>query len=225
MDEAPAPAETPERSRHRWIALMVLAACCGLSGYLFTGDSRKATAVAALVAVVFVLLLTVVPKGVDRRRSPAYFYLVGLGVLVAPLVMLKTGSNRTPWNDLQHLYRATGPPPAGMDGGHEVVLVEPVDELLVKPYSFKRATVSFTDAGVYLGLARPMSLVYDPLWVPLTAISACAPSGLDTMYTSLALRGHPAKIEVVDASEDVLRWCRKHGIGTGQAPEPEGLSD
>jgi hypothetical protein len=209
-------AETPARVRNRWLAAFAIAACYGLGAFMVTGDSAKGAGICLAVIAVFALLFVLLGRFVDTRKPLSRYYLAGLAVLIGPILLLMGGYHRTPWHDLEKRYPTTGPAPAGLDAGSEVVLLEPVDEIMVRPHSFKRATTSFTDTGVYLGLAWPLSLYYEPVWVPLGAISVCRPSYVDSMYSSLGVAGFGAQIEVLDAGEQVLKWCRRHEIDDGR---------
>jgi hypothetical protein len=209
------PIEAPERRRNRSLAALALAVCYGVSAFFLTGDGGAGILTALVVVALFGAMLLFAPRLVEAGRPVSSYYLLGLSIVVVPLVLLAVGDRWTPWYDLQGRYPATGPAPAGLDGGPEVVLVLPVDEVMVRPYRFRRARVAFADDGVHLELAWPMSVVYDPLWIPLGAIRLCGESGLDPMYTSLAVAGTAAKIEVVDAGDPLLGWCRERGIDDG----------
>ena len=147
------PVDSPERLQLRWLACLFLAACFGLSGFFITGDRAKGALLAAVVMVIYTLLFFLLPRLVDASKPLRYYYLVGLGSVVAPLLMFRLGYYWTPWYDLQDAYGATRPAAGGLDAGHEVVLVHPVEEFLVKPYSFRRASTSFGNTGVRLELA------------------------------------------------------------------------
>lgn len=209
---APPPVDTPLQRRNRWLAALAVAVCYGASGFLITGDSNKAFSVGLLVMAIFAGVLLFLPNRMTSGKPISAYYVAGLGVLLSPILYLALGRERTPWDDLEARYATERRAPPGLDAGSEVVLMQPVDELMVRPRSYKRATTSFSDQGVHLALSWPLSMVYDPVWVPVEAISHCRPSGVDTMYTSLEARGVAARIEVVDAGEDVLRWCRERGI-------------
>ena len=210
------PADSPEGLRRRWLAFLFLAACLGLSGFFISGDAAKGSLLAAVVMVLFTLLFFLAPRLVDASKPLFYYYLIGVAVVIGPLLGFKYGAYWTPWYDLQDAYEATTPASEGLDAGHEVVLVHPTDEFMVKPYSFRRANTSFSDAGVHLELAWPMSLVYKPLWFPVQVISKCRPSDLDSMYTSLTVARSSSTIEVLDAGEQVLHWCGEKAIGDGR---------
>ena len=199
-----APAESPERLRLRWLACLFLAACFGLSAFFITGDRAKGALFGAVVVMIFTLVFFLAPRLIDASKPLRYYYLFGLGMVVAPLLMFRFGYYWTPWYKLQDAYGATRPAAGGLDAGHEVVLVHLVDEFLIKLYSFRRACTSFGDDGAYLELAWPMSLVYKPLWVPVLAIAKCRPSDLDSMYTSLTVAKSPSTIEVLDTGKQVL---------------------
>ena len=210
------PVDSPEGLRRRWLAFLFLAACLGLSGFFISGDAAKGSLLSAVVMVLFTLLFFFAPRLVDASRPLYYYYLIGVVAVIGPLLGIKYGTYWTPWYDLQDVYGATAPAPEGLDAGHVVVLVHPTDEYMVKPYSFRRARTSFGDAGVHLELAWPLSLVYKPLWIPVRAISRCRPSDLDSIYTDLTVARSSSTLEVLDAGEQVLRWCRDKAIDDGK---------
>jgi hypothetical protein len=212
---APQP-ETPARVRNRWLAAFAVAACYGLAAFLVTGDSAKGAGLCLTVIVIFALLFLLLPRFIDTQRPLSAYYVAGLGVLFGPVVYLAAGLHHTPWHDLEARYPATGPAPAGLDGGSEVVLLQPVDEIMVRPHPYKRTTVSFTDDGVYLGPSWPLRLFYEPVWVPRGAIAECRPSHVDPIYSSLGVAGFTPRIEVLDAGEQVLEWCRRLAIDDGR---------
>jgi hypothetical protein len=142
--------------------------------------------------------------------------------LVVPYAQYRLGFEWSPWSDLEQQYRPRGNvAPDGFAGGSEIVIVVPTGQFMVKPYRFKRASSSFGSEGALLKTAWPMSLVYDPLWIPLRSISACATSDLDRLRTALRLVESPLSIEVSDPEGRVIEWCRLHDIGDGQAAEAE----
>ena len=211
--------DTPARRRNRWLAAAAVALCYGLSVFFVTGDAGKGASIALLVMAIFAALLLLLPRRLTSDKPLSAYYGAGLAVLIGPFLILGLGQTRTPWDDLEERYRATAPAPAGLDAGEEIVLLQPVDEVMVKPFAFKRATTSFDDGGVYLSLSWPLSMIYDPLWLPVDAIATCRTSGLDTMYTNLTLAAVAAQVEVLDAPEAVLEWCRERGIA-GQERTP-----
>ena len=214
--------ESPYRLRNRWLAAFAVALCYGLSAFFVTGDSETGLGFFLLVMGIFAALLLILPRRLIVAKPLSAYFQAGLVVLIGPFLFLVIGLRRTPWNDLEEGYRTARPVPAGLDGGNEVVLLQPVDEVMVKPHPMKGATTSFADDGVYLALSWPLSMVYDPLWLPVRAIKTCRTSGIDTMYASLAVQGVAARVEVLDPAEDVLDWCRQRGIGDG-VERPAGL--
>jgi hypothetical protein len=215
VTDAPPDDQDARRRARRWWAALVLAACYGLSAFFITGDPGKGFVVTLFLIVLFVLLFVFFPRLVDTRRPLASYYLAALAVLFGPLVLLATGQHRTPWDDLQRAWATGAAAPAGLDAGPEIVLVEPVDEFMVRPHSFNSATAIFGEQGVYLGPPWPLRLVYRPLWLPVDALAGCRASGLDTLYTSVALAGARTRVEVLDPREEVLAWCRQRGLTEG----------
>ena len=61
-------------------------------------------------------------------------------------VIKRIGRYSIPIHVFEERYRATGPPPAGLDGAG-VVLVQPIDEFRVQPHTLKRAATRLTDEG------------------------------------------------------------------------------
>lgn len=222
---AEAESDDSNRLRNRWLAAFAVSLCYGFSAYFVTGDTGTALSLFLLVMAIFAALLLVVPRRLIVEKPLSEYRKAGLAVLIGPFLILALGLRTTPWNDLEQGYRTDAPAPvAGVDAGDEVVLLQPVDEFMVRPHSFKRATTSFTDAGVYLAPPWPLSLIYDPVWIPAGAIRTCRQSQQDTMYASLAVRGVAARVEVLDPSEQVLAWCRRRGIDDG-LEKPMGLLD
>ena len=216
--------ESPYRLRNRWLAAFGVALCYGLSAFFVTGDSEFGLGWFLAVMGIFAAVLLLAPRRRIVEKPLKDYIQYGVLVLIVPFLALVIGLRRTPWNDLEEGYRTARPVPAGLDAGDEVVLLQPVDELAVRPVPMKGATTSFADDGVYLALSWPLGLVYDPVWLPVRALKTCRPSGIDTMYTSLAVQGVAARVEVLDPSEDVLDWCREKGIGDGRE-RPAGLLD
>lgn len=216
--------ESPYRLRNRWLAAIAVALCYGLSAFFVTGDSGTGLGWFLAVAGIFAAVLLLTPRRRIVEKPLKDYIQYGVLVLIVPFLALVIGLRRTPWNDLEGGYRTARPVPAGLDAGDEVVLLQPVDELAVRPVPMKGATTSFADDGVYLALSWPLGMIYDPVWLPVRALKTCRPSGIDTMYTSLAVQGVAARVEVLDPSEDVLDWCREKGIGDGREP-PAGLLD
>lgn len=213
-------AEGRYRLRNRWLAAFAVASCYGLSAFFVTGDSVKGAGFFLLVMAIYAALLLLAPRRWVVEKPLRAYLVAGLGVLLGPFLVLAVGQRRTPWNDLEARYATVRPAPAGFDSGDRVVLLQPVDEVLVHPYPFRGATTAVADGGVYLALSWPLSMVYDPLWLPVATISHCRPSGIDPMYASLAVDGVAARVELLDPGEDVLRWCRERGIPGQERPGP-----
>jgi hypothetical protein len=214
--------ETPYRLRNRWLAAIGVSLCYGFSAFFVTGDSEFGLGWFLAVMGIFAAVLLLTPRRRIVEKPLSAYIQYGVLVLLVPFLALWIGLRRTPWSDLEAGYRTDRPVPAGLDAGEEVVLLQPVNEIQVKPFPLKGATTSFADDGVYLALSWPLSMVYDPLWLPVRALETCRPSGIDTMYTSLGVRGVGARVEVLDPAEDVIDWCRDKGIGDGRE-RPEGL--
>jgi hypothetical protein len=207
--------EWPERQRERWRAGLVLALCCGVTAFFVTGDWGKATLLALMVASFVAVLFRFFPHSKQARRAPAAYYLLGLAILVVPYFLVGTGYYWTPWYDLQATYGTTRPAAGGVAGGREVVLVQKVDEYMVRRYSYKRAATSFDDAAVHLALSWPMSLVYEPLRLPVEAIAACRESDESFRYTRLEFASPAPDVDILDDEGRVRDWCRRRGIGGG----------
>lgn len=210
--------DDPVQRRNLWLAAFAVALCYGFSAYFVTGDSGKGGAFFLLVMAIFAALLLFLPNRLTSGKPLSDYYKTGLVVLLGPFVVLAIGHQRTPWNDLEARYATDRARPAGRDAYDEVVLVEPVGEFMVKPRSFKSATTTIADDGVYLALGWPLRMIYDPVWVPATAITHCRTSEVDTMYTSLKAELVGARIEVLDPSEDLLEWCAARGIPGQKRP-------
>ena len=201
-------------------ATLFMALCIGLSVFLLTGRRDTAAAVGLITFAIAGLAAWFGHARLAQRRPPGFFYLAGLAVLVVTFVQLGLGFEWTPWADLEERYRPREEvAPDGFAGGREVVLVAPTGPFSVKPYSYKRADTSFGSHGVLLRAAWPMSLVYDPLFIPVSDISSCSTSGLDSLRSAMRLRGSPHAVEVLDPEARVIEWCRQHGIGDGRRPE------
>lgn len=199
-------------------ATLFMAFCWGLSVFLLTGERDKAALVFLIAGGIAVLPVWFSHARLAERRPPGFFYVVGVGVLIVPFAQLGLGLEWSPWADLEEQYRPRGRVvPDGFAGGSEVVIVVPTGPFTAQPYRFKRASTAFGSEGVLLKAGWPMSLVYDPLWIPVSGISACTTSGLDRVRTALRLAGSPHSVEVLDPQERVLAWCRLHDIGDGQA--------
>lgn len=200
-------------------AVLFMASCAGLSIFLLTGRRDTAAVIGLITSAVAGPAAWFDHARLARRRPPGFFYLAGLAALVVPFVQLALGFEWTPWADLEERYRPREEvAPEGFAGGREVVLVVRTGPFSVKPYSFKRADTSFGSHGVLLRAAWPMSLVYDPLFIPVGDIASCSTSGLDSLRSALRLRGSPHSVEVLDPEARVIEWCRQHGIGDGRRP-------
>lgn len=198
-------------------ATLFLAVCLGLSIFLLTGRRDTAAAVGLMVAGILGLPVWLSPARLAQRRPPGFFYVAGVVALVVPFAQLGLGLEWTPWSDLEGPYRPRGSvAPDGFAGGSEVVIVVPTGQFMVKPYSFRRATTSFGSEGVLLKAGWPMSLVYDPLYLPLASISACRTSEVSSMRSALSLVGSAYTVEVSDPEGRVVEWCRLHEIGDGR---------
>ena len=206
--------------RLRWRMLratLFLAACLGLSIFLLTGRRDTAAAVGLIAGSIFPLAAWFAPERLERRRPPGFFYAVGVVALVLPFAQLALGLEWTPWADLEGPYRPrANVAPDGFAGGSEVVIVVPTGQFMAKPYSYRRASSSFGSEGVLLKTAWPMSLVYDPLFIPLAGISACRTSEVSSMRSALSLVGSAFTVEVSDPEGRVIEWCRLHDIGDGR---------
>jgi hypothetical protein len=204
MSDAP-----PARRQPPGPALYALAASYGLAGALVTGDWGKGMAVAGLVFGVLLVVFLGFPRHV--RTEPRPYLLHALLVAISPFVALKLGLARTAWVGLQERYAAAGEPAAEFTGGDEIVIVEQVDEFMIRPSAFKSIATAFGEGGAYLAPRWPIRMVYKPLRFPLASISACADSRLNTGFTAIRLAGIGTEVEVVDADRRVLEWCRRHG--------------
>ncbi len=203
-------------------ATLFLAACLGLSIFLLTGRRDTAAAAGLIAAGILALPAWFTPERLERRRPPGFFYAVGVLALVLPFAQLALGLEWTPWADLERPYRPPGSvAPDGFAGGSEVVIVVPTGQFMVKPYSYRRAASSFGSEGVLLKAGWPMSLVYDPLFIPLAGISACRTSEVSSMRSALSLVGSAFTVEVSDPEGRVIEWCRLHDIGDGQPVQGE----
>lgn len=203
-------------------ATLFMAVCWGLGVFFLTGDRGTGALVFLVVAGIAALPVWFSHARLAERRPPAFFYVMGVAAMIVPLAQLRLGLQWSPWADLEEQYRPQGTVvPDGFAGGSEVVLVAPSGQFTVRPYRFKRASTSFGSEGVLLRAAWPMSLVYDPLWIPVGSISACAPSGLDRLRTALRLARSPHSVEVVDPEGRVAEWCRQHDIGDGLPAEAQ----
>lgn len=216
------PAESPPRRIRRKMAAATLffAVCLGLSIFLLTGKRDTAAAVGLMAAGILAFPVWLYPDRLAQSRPPAFFYVAGLTALVMPFAQLALGLEWSPWADLEGPYRPRGSvAPDGFAGGSEVVIVVPTSQFMAKPYSYKRASSSFGSEGVLLKAGWPMSLVYDPLYIPLTGISACRTSELSSMHSALSLFASAYTVEVSDPEGRVVEWCRLHDIGDGQEAE------
>jgi hypothetical protein len=204
MSDAP-----PAKRRAPGLAVYALAASYGLAGALVTGDWGKGMAVAALAFGILLVIFLGFPRQVRSESRP--YLLHALLITVSPFVALKLGLARTAWVALEERYVAAGEPAAEFSGGGEVIIVEQVDEFMIRPSEFKGIATAFGEGGAYLAPRWPIRMVYKPLRFPLASISACADSQLDTGFTAIRLAGTGAQVEVLDADRRVLEWCRRHG--------------
>ena len=204
MSDAPAAKRRPPG-----LAVYALAASYGFAGALLTGDWGKGMAVAGLVFVILAALLLLFPRHV--HTEPRRYLLHALVVAVSPFVALKLGLARTAWIDLQDRYASTGAPAGEPASGREVVIVQAVDEFMIRPSAFGSIATTFGEGGIHLAPRWPARIIYRPLRFQLPGIAACGDSVMNTGFTRVELFGTRTAVEVLDPDRRLLEWCRQRG--------------
>lgn len=203
-----------ESKESRWIAAMTVAACMGVSIYLITGERSKGAAVAVLLAVVLTLVVVLSPA--NRVKSTTQMYLFALVALFGPLLFVMMGyrgrGGPVPWDDLLGQYAARGRGAEGHKVVGTVVVKRSVGQFMVQPQQLRGIETTLAEDGVRLAPRFPLSMTFDPVFVPLGSIRRCRRESLDA---ALSLREMAVEIAVADADGQVRAWCRRHEIPDG----------
>lgn len=193
---------------------MTVAACLGVSIYLITGEKNTGAGMAVVLAGILTLIVVLSPA--PHTRSTREMYVFALFALFGPLLFIMMGyrgrRGPVPWDDLQARYAASARRSDGIRIVGKVVVNRSVGQFMVQPQELRGAETTLAEDGVRLAPRFPLSMTFDPVFVPLRSIRLCT---RDSPNATLALREMALEIAVADPDAQVRAWCRRHEIPDG----------